>query len=496
MKIDVVLQAEDCIRDKLVTGVQTCALPISSARPGHHPGQRGGGRERAAREPHGGARLARYVRRAVPRRRGGGYAARCRSDRRHGARLRGPAGLALRLFERRGGRHGGRHRLHHAAPGPRRGVHHHVARHTRTGDVGDQRYGAGPGHEGHGHDRRARRRRGAAASHRRSRARERRGDRQRQAGRERPAAGLSGPVHRAVRAVSARTLTELFFGGVERYADHPAAFRYKADGAWRAVTHREVVERVQALGAGLLELGIRPGDRVAILAETRLEWALADYACLCVRAADVPIYPTLPANQAEYILRDSGAVAVVCSTAAQVAKVRAVRGALPALRHVIAFEPAAGEGVMSLAQVEASGRAAASRHGRFQEDALAVAPTDLATLIYTSGTTGQPKGVMLTHRHICSNVRACIEVLRVTEDASCLAWLPLSHILERMVEYYFFDVGVTINYAESVDTVAQNLQEVRPSVVVAVPRLYEKGHARRLESAGTGGALKRRTFPR
>ena len=294
--------------------------------------------------------------------------------------------------------------------------------------------------------------------------------------------------------MSARTLTELFFGGVERYADHPAAFRYKADGAWRAVTHREVVERVQALGAGLLELGIRPGDRVAILAETRLEWALADYACLCVRAADVPIYPTLPANQAEYILRDSGAVAVVCSTAAQVAKVRAVRGALPALRHVIAFEPAAGEGVMSLAQVEASGRAAASRHGRFQEDALAVAPADLATLIYTSGTTGQPKGVMLTHGNICSNVRACIEVLRVTEDASCLAWLPLSHILERMVEYYFFDVGVTINYAESVDTVAQNLQEVRPSVVVAVPRLYEKVYARVLESAVTGSALKRRIF--
>ena len=161
--------------------------------------------------------------------------------------------------------------------------------------------------------------------------------------------------------MSARTLTELFFAGVERYADHPAAFRYKADGAWRPVTHREVAERVKAFGAGLVELGIRQGDRVGILAETRLEWALADYACLCVRAADVPIYPTLPANQAEYILRDSGAVAVVCSTAAQVAKVRAVRGALPALRHVIAFDSGAGgDGVISLAQVEASGRAAAA----------------------------------------------------------------------------------------------------------------------------------------
>src|SRR5205807_10524181 len=219
-----------------------------------------------------------------------------------------------------------------------------------------------------------------------------------------PAAGLSGPIHRAVRAMSARTLTELLFGAVERYASHPAAFRYKADGVWRPSTYREVAARVQAFGTGLSELGIRPGDRVAILAETRLEWSLADYACLCVRAADVPIYPTLPANQAEYILRDAGAVAVVCSTAAQVAKIRAVQGALPTLRHVIVFDAgAAADGVASLAQVEASGRAAAGRHPRLQQDALAVTPADLATLIYTPGTTGQPKGGMLTHGNLGSN---------------------------------------------------------------------------------------------
>src|SRR5437870_10250237 len=190
--------------------------------------------------------------------------------------------------------------------------------------------------------------------------------------------------------MSAGTLTGLFFDAVERFASHPAAFRYKAEGGtWQSVTHREVEERVRAISVGLRELGISPGDRVAILSETRLEWSLADYACLCVRAADVPIYPTLPANQAEYILRDAGAVAVVCSTAAQVAKIRAVQGALPALRHVIAFDAgAAADGVLSLAQVEASGRAAAGRHPRFQEDALAVTPADLATLIYTSGTTG------------------------------------------------------------------------------------------------------------
>jgi len=294
--------------------------------------------------------------------------------------------------------------------------------------------------------------------------------------------------------MSARTLTELFFDAVERYANHPAAFRYKADGTWRSVTHRAVAERVQALAVGLRELSLGAGEKVAILSEARLEWTRADYACLCIRATDVPIYPTLPANQVEYILRDSGAAAVFCSTAAQVEKIQAVRAGLPALRHIIAFDPQAGSGVIPLADVEQRGRAGAATYPRFKEDALAVRPDDLATLIYTSGTTGQPKGVMLSHGNICSNVNACVEVLRASEDDSCLAWLPLSHILERMVEYYFLDVGVTINFAESVDTVAPNLVEVHPTIVAGVPRLYEKVYARVLESALSGSALKRRIF--
>ncbi|PYO98281.1 MAG: long-chain fatty acid--CoA ligase [Gemmatimonadetes bacterium] len=182
------------------------------------------------------------------------------------------------------------------------------------------------------------------------------------------------------------------------------------------------------------------------------------------------------------------------STAAQVEKIQAVRAGLPALRHIIAFDPQAGSGVIPLADVEQRGRAGAATYPRFKEDALAVRPDDLATLIYTSGTTGQPKGVMLSHGNICSNVNACVEVLRASEDDSCLAWLPLSHILERMVEYYFLDVGVTINFAESVDTVAPNLVEVHPTIVAGVPRLYEKVYARVLESALSGSALKRRIF--
>ncbi|HYU91572.1 MAG TPA: long-chain fatty acid--CoA ligase [Gemmatimonadales bacterium] len=296
-------------------------------------------------------------------------------------------------------------------------------------------------------------------------------------------------------SASPRTLTELFFDAVRTYAAHTAAFRYKAEGAWRDVTHQEAAARVQALSLGLRELGLAAGEKVAILAETRLEWALTDYACLCARTTDVPIYPTLPANQVEYILHDAGAAAVVCSTAAQVEKIRAVKSGLPSLRHVIVFDAGAGgDGVLTLAELEARGRAAAAQYPRFKEEALAVRPDDLATLIYTSGTTGQPKGVMLTHDNICSNVRGSVETLRVSEDDSCLALLPLSHILERMVDYYFVHVGVTINYAESVDAFAQNLQEVRPTVVAAVPRVYEKVYARVLENAMTGGAAKRRIF--
>ncbi|MGH7538630.1 MAG: AMP-binding protein, partial [Gemmatimonadales bacterium] len=184
--------------------------------------------------------------------------------------------------------------------------------------------------------------------------------------------------------MSKGTLTQLFFGSVDRYADRrPACYRVKVGGEWRTITHREAVDRVQAITLGLRELGIQPGDRVAILSETRPEWALADYACLCARAADVPIYPTLTAKQTEYILKDSGAVAAFCSTPEQVTKLVGLKPNVPSLQHVIAFEEGGKRsGVMTLAELEARG-AAASGKQRFREEALAVSPDAIATLIYT-----------------------------------------------------------------------------------------------------------------
>ena len=293
------------------------------------------------------------------------------------------------------------------------------------------------------------------------------------------------------------TLTQLFFTTVDRHAGLPAAFRSKVGGAWVSITHREALERVQAISLGLRELGIKPGDKVAIVSENRPEWALTDYACLCARAADVPIYPTLTAKQTEYILRDSESVAVFCSTAAQVAKVLEVKGALPALQQIIVFDGdvAAGRpGVISLAALEGKGRAVVSKHPNWKAEALSAGPEDLATLIYTSGTTGDPKGVMLSHYNIWSNVQAVLQMIPIGSGDECLSMLPLSHSYERMVDYTLFQAGVIINYAESFDTVATNLQEVKPTVVLSVPRLYEKVYARVLENALSGSIIKRNIF--
>ena len=292
------------------------------------------------------------------------------------------------------------------------------------------------------------------------------------------------------------TLTQLFFETMTGYADRlPCAYRAKVGGTWQAITHRDAERRARHLALGLRELGIQAGDRVAILSETRVEWALADFACLCAQAVDVPIYPTLTAKQIEYILSDSGSVGVFCSTAEQVAKVIEVKARLPALKHVMAFEStAARPGVTLLGDLEAKGKAAEGRYPRFKEDALAVSPDALATLIYTSGTTGDPKGVMLTHNNIWSNVQAVLQVLDLGDAEECLAMLPLSHIFERMVDYTLMQAGVIINYAESFDKVAANLGEVHPTIVVSVPRLYEKVYARVLENALSGSAIKRKIF--
>jgi long-chain acyl-CoA synthetase len=293
-----------------------------------------------------------------------------------------------------------------------------------------------------------------------------------------------------------RTLNELYFGALERFESQPVAMRAKRDGRWTELSHREVADRVQNLSLGLLELGIRPGDRVAILSENRPEWAIADYACLTARCTDVPIYPTLPAKQVEYCLCDSGAVAVLVSTRQQLEKINSLRQRVPALKHVIAFEPdTTGSGVMSLEQVCGLGQAARSRRSGWKSEALQAGPSDLATLIYTSGTTGEMKGVMLTHGNIAFDVTTCCELFTFRETDECLSFLPLSHIFERMFGHYcMFHAGVLINYAENVDTVAADMERWRPTLMASVPRLYEKIYGRVLERVRGEPVVKQRLF--
>ena len=203
------------------------------------------------------------------------------------------------------------------------------------------------------------------------------------------------------------TLNKLFFDAVAKY-HRPNAMQVKRNGRYEPVSHDALAERVRRTALGLEELGVRSGDRIAILSENRPEWAIADFACLMLCVADVPIYPNLPADQAAYILRDSGAVAIFVSNAEQAAKVAAIRAKCPALRHVIAFDDKTPGADLTLAAVEATGATVdnEARRGVYMDRAMGVRPDDLATIIYTSGTTGEPKGVMLTHDNIYSNVAA------------------------------------------------------------------------------------------
>ena len=293
------------------------------------------------------------------------------------------------------------------------------------------------------------------------------------------------------------SLNRLFFGAVERF-DKPDALQLKVGGTYQPISHRTVLERVRRVCFGLQELGVKAGDRVAILSENRPEWAIADYACLTGGLTDVPIYPTLPAEQIPHILNDAGVVALFVSNEDQTRKIAEIRAQVPTLKHVIGFTPTRLEGQeMTLADVEKKGAAVDSpeRAAEWKRRALEVSPDTVATLIYTSGTTGAPKGVMLTHDNIWSNVSAAVNAVPFEGRDTCLSFLPLSHIFERMAGHYLmFHVGCSIAYAESIDTVPVNMQEVRPTLVCAVPRLYEKMYARVLENALAGGAVKSRIF--
>jgi long-chain acyl-CoA synthetase len=290
------------------------------------------------------------------------------------------------------------------------------------------------------------------------------------------------------------TLVELLSQAV---AEHPnrEALRYKQDKAWVGVTAERLLERVRNVALGLYRLGIRKGDRVAILAESGPLWSITDYAVLSNGAVNVPIYPTQPPHQVEYILRESQPKLLFVSTARQLRRVDGALSKFPDLR-IIPFQSIAdSESLISFDSIEEEGaRLAVEQPDLYEAISSDVHASDLASIIYTSGTTGEPKGVMLTHSNVIFNALASGSFLDIEPDGVMLSFLPLSHVFERMVLYLCLHRGVQINYATGIETVAADIQDVRPTLMSTVPRLLEKIYGRIQKKAADGGRLEKRIF--
>jgi long-chain acyl-CoA synthetase len=290
------------------------------------------------------------------------------------------------------------------------------------------------------------------------------------------------------------TLVELFLAAVDRYGDHTAFRWFPGPGPeLKSISYEEAFATVRAVAHGLVKLGLGRGDRVAILSESRPEWALADYGCLAAGVLAVPIYQTLPADQISYILRDSGARVVFVSTREQLEKAIEACDDLPQEITLVVFDDVrdAPSHVLSWKRLVEEGRtlAGAESEDDFRARARQAKPDDVATIIYTSGTTGPPKGVMLTHDNLASNAVAVRMLFTVSEEDTSLSFLPLSHVLQRLADYLLLLHGCTITYAHSMNAVADDIKIVKPTIVVSVPRLYERVYNKVMEAPGPKGRL-------
>lgn len=311
--------------------------------------------------------------------------------------------------------------------------------------------------------------------------------------------GNAAALHEPSELREPRHLADLAMWSAARFGDQQSIGRCTANGVTRE-TAVNLSRRVQALAKGFSSLGLRPGDRVAIVSESRPEWLLVDLAVLSLGGITVPIYPTLMPAQTSFILDDSEAHFAVVSTPEQVDKVQQGRHRLPNLESIILMDGAStGDwppgSVLSFAELESRGTGPAAATETEDWARLdAIAPNDLATIIYTSGTTGQPKGVMLSHANLLSNARASGAVINVGPSDTALSFLPLSHALERMVAYAYLYFGVTMIFAESVETLARDLKNVRPTIMTAVPRVFEKLHARIVAQVDSSGGVRQTLF--
>ncbi len=289
--------------------------------------------------------------------------------------------------------------------------------------------------------------------------------------------------------MSVERLFDIPFHQLERFPK-PESIASKADGAWKAFSTQQVIDLAEKLSLGLMAMGVGPGDKVAVASGNRAEWCLVDLAILRIGAVNVPLYPTASSEDYTYVLAHCEAKACFSSNAEIHAKVRAAQENAPALRHLFTFDRLPDARHWTDLQELANGQ----DRTRLNEYAAAVKGHDLATIIYTSGTTGRPKGVMLSHANVLSNVLGSIERFPVDHTATCISFLPLCHIYERMLMYLYLYTGVSIRFQESMDNLGDAIREVRPDVFTAVPRVLEKVYDRIVAKGEELKGVKRALF--
>jgi long-chain acyl-CoA synthetase len=271
----------------------------------------------------------------------------------------------------------------------------------------------------------------------------------------------------------------------------PCMLASKVEGAWEKVSTDDFVQQVNQASRGLLALGVKPGDRIGLISNNRFEWNIMDMAILQVGAIDVPIYPTISEKDYSYIMNDAGVKMVIVSDEELLGKVNAIKEEVSSLQKIYTFNKI--DGASHWTEILSAG-ASVEAQGEVELLKQSVKAEDLATLIYTSGTTGLPKGVMLSHSNLVSNAVSCTERFPMGAGAKSLSFLPVCHVYERMILYLYMLKGIQIHFAESMETIVENLQEVHPEVFTAVPRLLEKVYDKILAKGEALTGIKRKLF--
>lgn len=267
--------------------------------------------------------------------------------------------------------------------------------------------------------------------------------------------------------------------GMRKRSPHQIAVQYKVNESWKSKSWPEYYQDIENIGSALLSLGIQPGDRVAIMANTRFEWAVADLAILGIKAVTIPIYQNNTPEDVEYILNNSEARILICETRGPLRIYESVKESCPHVEKLVVFEESCpAHEAITWPQLREMGRAYHKTHPhQFEELCVSITTADMATILYTSGTTGRPKGVVMTHLQAVSEVSEAFPLCGATEKDTALTFLPYAHILGRIELWGHAYIGHTLAFAENLDKLRGNLLEIRPTFIMSVPRIFEKIHS-------------------